>query len=92
MHKRGNKISTPETAVSSQEEEVGSPSHSNKFSKMEAIETMCAIESFVGGKVDDSSHESISLEAPINDYNVSTRSVKANIHHNEEAMLNVPEP
>ena len=59
---------------------------------MEAIETMCAIESFVGGKVDNSSHESISLEAPINDYNVSTRSVKANIHHNEEAMLHVPEP
>ena len=92
MHKCDNKISTPEIEVSSQEEEVGSPSHSNEFSKMEAIETMCAIETFVGGKVDDSSQESFSLEAPINDYNVSTKSVKANIHHYEEAMLHVPEP
>ena len=92
MHKSGNNISTPEIGVSSQEEEVGSPLHSNKFSEMEAIETMCAIESFVGGKVDDSSHESISLEAPINDYNVNIKSVKADIHHSEEAMPNVPEP
>ena len=91
MHKIGNKISTPGIGVSGQEEEVGPHLHSNKFSKKESVETIC-VESFVGGTADDSSHESINLEGPINDYNVNIKIVKADIHHNEQAMPNVPEP
>ena len=78
--------------MSGQEEEVGPHLHSNKFSKKEAVETICPIESFVGGTADDSSHESFNLEGPINDYNINIKSVKADINHNEQAMPNVPEP